>query len=315
MLQRVKLRQIPVSRLVRPRSQLSHPINRSPPAGQVLRRQPQQQQQTRSFHYDPNAVVYQLPLRTRLRYMAWGALSLVAVGGSLVGYRVYGLYGQRDELQDELKEALEQLKAFNEEFASGFARARAADDHHGLRRLTFDLVRKSHADAETGRLPPFFVEFGELPGLPFDDPRSGRELVAREDTMMLLEKGDDERIAACHLAVNLELSEVYRGLADPKPDPDSDKLSELFARLGDQIELWRRQGRLFEDEEGRVDLVVFFGLREKNWALEYGEGHWNALSGPHSLVQESESVVRAEEILEAMTRKDKSNLFGRGPRS
>lgn len=247
--------------------------------------------------------------------MTYGALSLVALGGGLVSYRLYGFYGQRNVLEDELKLALEKLKAFNEEFASGFAEARAQSDHHRLRQLTFDLVRKAHADTETDRLPPHIVEFGELPGLSFNDPRSGSELVAREDTMVLLEKDEGDRIAACHVAVNIDMHEVYRGLADPKPEPETDILLELFRRLGDQIELWKRQGRLFEDEKGRVDLVILFCLRENNWAFEYAEGHWNSLSGPQSLVEESESVIRAEEMLEAMSKKDKSIIFGRGSRS
>ncbi|KAK6073486.1 hypothetical protein SCUP515_06821 [Seiridium cupressi] len=311
MLHRVRLRSLPVSRLMRPRSHISQPIHHN------FRLGPQcQHQQARSFHYDPNAVVFQLPFKTRLKYMTYGAVWLLALGGGFVGYRLYGLHGQRDALGGELKNALDKLKAFNEQFATGFAQARAAGDHHRLRQLTFDLLRQAQSDTETGRLPEQIVEFGELPGLPFDDPRSGGELVPREDTLVLLEKDEDDRIAACHVAANLEMSEVYRGLADPKPEQEADKLLELFRRVGDQIELWRRQDRLFEDEKGQVDLVILFCLREETWAFEYAEGHWNSLSGPISLVEQSASVIRAEEMLEQMSSKEKG-LFGSGrkPRS
>ncbi|KAH6652871.1 hypothetical protein BKA67DRAFT_536583 [Truncatella angustata] len=308
MLQRVRIRPLPASRLLSSRSQFSEPIHnfRARPS-QVQLPQPRA---GRHFHYDPHAVVFQLPLKTRLKYMAYGALSLIALGGSYLTWQLYGLYGQRNELEEELKDAVGKLRAFNEEFARGFSQARATSDHHALRQLTFDLARRSLADTETEQLPPHIVEFGELPGLPFDDPRSGRELVPREDTLILLEKDELDRIATCHVAVNLELDDVYRGLADPKPEPDADKLLEILRRVGDQIELWRRQGRLFEDHTGEIDLVILLGFREKNWALEYAAGHWNSLAGPGSIVEQSESIVRAEEMLAVMS-KDNKGFFRR----
>ncbi|ETS81386.1 hypothetical protein PFICI_06388 [Pestalotiopsis fici W106-1] len=311
MLSRIGLRSIPASRLVRPRSAYTTPIHNlrlcKPTAPQ------QAQQQVRAFHYDPHAVVFKLPLKTRLKYMAYGALSLLALGGGIISWRLRGLYGQRDALQDDLKSALHELKAFSDDFVTGFEQARAEGDHRRLGRLTFDLLRHMNLNRATGRLLEGFVDFGELPGLPYDNPRSGHELVPREDTTVLLEQDDDGRIGACFVGVNLELSDVYRGLADPKPEPESDKLLELFSRVGDQIRTWRRQDRLFEDEEGELDLVIIFHFRDWSWAFEYGDGHWNSLSGPGNILATSSTVSKAEEVLEAMAGENRG-IFGRGSR-
>lgn len=311
MLSRVGLRSIPASRVIRPRSTCITPVH-SLRLCKPTRLQ-QAQQQARAFHYDPHAVVYKLPLKTRLKYMAYGAFWLLALGGGTVAWRLRGLYGQRDALQGDLKEALHELKAFSDDFVTGFEQARAEGDHRRLGRLTFDLLRHMNLNRATGRLMDGFVEIGELPGLPYDDPRSGRELVAREDTTVMLDQDDDGRLAACYVGVNLELSEVYRGLADPKPEPEGDKLLELFSRVGDQIRAWRRQDRLFVDEEGELELVIIFHFRDWSWAFEYGDGHWNSLSGPGNLLATSKTVARAEEVLEAMAG-ESSGIFGRGPR-
>jgi hypothetical protein len=274
----------------------------------------QQQQQRAAFHYDPHQYTYgaKPPFRSRLKDMFIGAAGVVALVGGFFAYELWDIGRQRSSLQHELQAELDELRDWNRDIAARFASARAMGDHLALRRLTFELARRAHADSaensvldrvlgrvaakEAGEssgvpdsnssatttpvLPPHVSEVGTLPGLPYDDARSGRELVPADDTLMFLltDPDDDDRIVACHVAVNLEADEVYRGMADPVPPPDADKLGELLRRIDNQVRAWRRQRRLVEDDQG-VDLMVNLTLRDQTWSFEYADGHFDSISG------------------------------------
>ncbi|KAI0151325.1 hypothetical protein BJ166DRAFT_595660 [Pestalotiopsis sp. NC0098] len=313
MLRRVGLGSASASRLVRPRFSYTNPIHNLPRFCRPAAHQ-QARQQARAFHYDPHAVVVKLPLKTRLKYMGYGALWLVALGVGRATWELYGLYAEREAMQDELKSIVQDLRAFQENFVTEFEQARAAGDHRRLGFLTVDLLLHTHADEATGQLLEYYSSFGELPGLPYDNPRSGHELVPREDTLILLEQANDDIIGACHVAVNLELDEVYRTLIDPKPEPETDKLLELFTRIEDQIRVWRRQGQLFEDKQGEVQLIIMFHFRDWSWPFEYTRGHWDSLSGPAHILTEGSTVDRAEQVVEALEKEGKG-FFGRISRS
>ncbi|KAI4598035.1 hypothetical protein KJ359_003844 [Pestalotiopsis sp. 9143b] len=317
MLRRIGLGSTSASRLMRPHSSHTNPIHNLPRLCRPAAHQHQQaRQQARAFHYDPHAVVVKLPLKTRLKYMGYGALWLVALGVARAAWELYGLYDERDTLQDELKSVLQGLRAFQDKYKGQFEEARAAGDHHRLGQLTFTLLAHMHADDATGQLPDYFSDFGELPGLPYDNPRSGQELIPREDTRILLEMDQDydDTVCACHVAVNLELDEVYRTLVDTKPEPEADKLLELLTRLEDQIRVWDRQDCLFRDRSGQVELPVMISFRDWVWCFAYQNGHWDSINGPAPLLANSRKIDKAEEIVEDLERGEKP-YFPRASRS
>lgn len=294
---------------------------------------PQRQQQRAAFHYDPHANNYgspygRPPFRSRLKDMFIGAGGVVALVVGFFAYELWDIGRARNSLQDELRAELRELRDWNLDVARRFALARRDGDHLALRRLTFELARRAHAnsaensaldriiasqeqqqqrregagyddddegyDEGGGVLATNVAEVGTLPGLPFDDPRSGRELVAAEDTLMfLLKEPLEDRIVACHVAVNVEAAEVYRGMADPVPPPEADKLGELLRRVDDQVRAWRRQDRLLEDDAGEVDLMVNLTLRDQTWSFDWANGHFDSLSGL-STIGRATPVMRVE---------------------
>ncbi|KAI1850657.1 hypothetical protein JX266_003939 [Neoarthrinium moseri] len=295
MITRARIRQLPVSRLIRPSPKTPQPQLR-----------PWRQQ--RPFHYDPHANIYKPPFRSRLKDMAIGAGIVVGAVGGYVSLKLYGLYGARDQLTDELKVELENLRSYNQDTAAGFAEARAQGEHHRLRQLTFELAHHVHSDDKKGHLPHYIAEVGPLQGLPYDDPMSGQELVPSEDTLVFLQKDPvDDLILGCHVSVNLDAEEVYRGMADPAPEPGADKLGELLRRVTDQVQMWRRQGRLLESDRGEVELEVILLLRDKVWVFDYAGGHYDAVEGPSSILGDPDAMMEVERILENLEGKKKKN--------
>lgn len=179
-----------------------------------------------------------------------------------------------------------------------------------LRELTFGLPLRIVSAQE-------IEEAGWLPGFPYGDELHGKERVPAEETKMYIGKDELGGISAVYVAANVDIDQKapshQYGDADTDADNDGSNrddarslasrfappmdtgpderrvvprewedaagnvLGELVARVRQQKDLWKRQGRLSQVEDDFLLVVLY--LRNRTWMFLLDRGEVQPVSG------------------------------------
>ncbi|KXJ86948.1 hypothetical protein Micbo1qcDRAFT_168054 [Microdochium bolleyi] len=273
----------------------------------------------RFFHYNPQP--YQphpqqgKPWLKVLRDMALGSVLTIALSTAYDYYEERQYMKQATADQEWAEDLRVQLvREFDE------ARRTPLDETAGdnadferqrkLRELTFGLPLRVVSAQE-------IEEAGWLPGFPYGDELHGKERVPAEETKMYVGKDELGGISAVYVAANVDVDqkvpqEQYGEESDdnssgdrtfasrfaPAMDTGPDErrvvprewedaagnvIGELVARVRQQKDLWKRQGRLSQVEEDFLLVVLY--LRNRTWMFLLDRGEVQPVSGVANILK------------------------------